>query len=281
MVDICVLIVVEVLVKLLTVDEVKVRIIQNFGNDYSLDSFTVYEGCEQKIELFCNKCNVFFTKAVKRLIRSKNPQGCQSCGERSCRKLKTSSQNKFENKVYELYKDKYDLSLCIYTKAKNYITVICKKHGSFVITPNNLLRGKGCVTCGREVTYLHRDRMYSPLFNEKYKYSYLYVVRLYNSKESFYKIGISVTPTARLKRIAKESGYAFETLLVIKGLVNNIPKLEYTLHKLIKSNRCIPSNYFAGSITECFSNIDGILDHIPFDKVEVITDLLSQQEIAA
>lgn len=44
----------------------------------------------------------------------------------------------------------YDYSLVNYKSARQYITIICKKHGEFVITPNKHLMGQGCQKCGIE-----------------------------------------------------------------------------------------------------------------------------------
>lgn len=47
--------------------------------------------------------------------------------------------------------DRYDYSLVKYEKAISKVSVICKIHGIFSITPNSHLNGSGCSICGREV----------------------------------------------------------------------------------------------------------------------------------
>lgn len=47
--------------------------------------------------------------------------------------------------------DKYDYSLVEYVKAICKVKVVCKKHGTFEITPNSHLNGSGCYKCGRDV----------------------------------------------------------------------------------------------------------------------------------
>ena len=59
-----------------------------------------------------------------------------------------SNTEKFISSFKELYGNKLDLSKFVYTKSNIKSTVICPIHGEFEATPNNLLRGRGCPTCG-------------------------------------------------------------------------------------------------------------------------------------
>jgi hypothetical protein len=121
---------------------------------------------------------------------------------------------------------------------------------------------------------------YSASAHEKYQgNSHLYVLKIKLKRETFYKIGISVTPKRRLLSIPFKPSEK-SIILCLKANVDLIIKLEKQLHHLLKNSKYIPSILFGG-YTECFSNIDGILDYIPFDQIEVITNSLSQQEIAA
>ena len=46
--------------------------------------------------------------------------------------------------------DKYDYSKIDYVDMRTKVCVICPKHGEFMIEPQSLLAGHGCVACGRE-----------------------------------------------------------------------------------------------------------------------------------
>ena len=49
-----------------------------------------------------------------------------------------------------MHGDKYDLSLFTeYINNRVKIPVICKEHGTFYVSTNNLLRGKGCPRCAK------------------------------------------------------------------------------------------------------------------------------------
>lgn len=70
-----------------------------------------------------------------------NGKGCPYC----CGKNKTTES--FKKEIFELYGDRFDLSKIEYINAKTKVTVICKEHGEFEITPDNLLHGRGCPKC--------------------------------------------------------------------------------------------------------------------------------------
>lgn len=65
------------------------------------------------------------------------------------RKLSTAE---FVLKAKEKHGNIYDYSSVVYNKAIEKVTVTCKKHGNFEITPNQHLNGGGCAFCGREKT---------------------------------------------------------------------------------------------------------------------------------
>lgn len=53
----------------------------------------------------------------------------------------------FIQKAKEAHGDKYDYSLVEYKNSSTKIKIICPKHGVFEQTPNNHLRGCGCLSC--------------------------------------------------------------------------------------------------------------------------------------
>ncbi len=54
----------------------------------------------------------------------------------------------FIAKSLKVHGNKYDYSKSTYVKAKEKVEIICKEHGSFLMTPNNHHSGKGCPKCG-------------------------------------------------------------------------------------------------------------------------------------
>lgn len=69
-----------------------------------------------------------------------------------CSRVKTGVKRRLTNKVFlrralKVHGDRYDYSLAKYTKAKNNVIIICKKHGRFEQTPDKHLSGAGCNEC--------------------------------------------------------------------------------------------------------------------------------------
>jgi len=67
----------------------------------------------------------------------------------------------------------YDYSLVSYTKAISKVEIICKTHGSFFISPNNLLQGHGCPSCSKNKK-MNTDEFIKKaklIFDSKFDYS--------------------------------------------------------------------------------------------------------------
>lgn len=75
--------------------------------------------------------------------------GCQKCGLKKTTKLKTLTKEQFIQKAKEL-NNSYDYSLVEYINNSTKVKIICKEHGVFEITPNNLLSKHGCQKCKTE-----------------------------------------------------------------------------------------------------------------------------------
>jgi hypothetical protein len=104
------------------------------------------------------------------------------------RKLTTEE---FITKAKQIHGDKYDYSLCKYTKSHNKIKIVCSVHGMFEQKPNNHLSGYGCNLCGND-TIKSKQRLSVDIFTEKArnvhdnKYDYSLVV--YKNARSKVKI---------------------------------------------------------------------------------------------
>ena len=53
-------------------------------------------------------------------------------------------------RIREVHGDKYDLSKIIYVNRRTKIELVCKLHGSWFTTTEQLFRGQGCFTCGKK-----------------------------------------------------------------------------------------------------------------------------------
>lgn len=95
-------------------------------------------------------------------------QGCPECGRIRMGLLRRSNTNEFIGKYRKLYNNNLDFSQFVYVKSNQLSKVICPEHGEFLVTPNNLLSGKGCPQCGNKRT-ADFFRMKKDEFDERMK----------------------------------------------------------------------------------------------------------------
>jgi hypothetical protein len=76
--------------------------------------------------------------------------GCKECGNTKSELFKKDDKNSFINKAKILYKDEFDYSKVEYRDSKEYVTIVCKKHGEFQKIPNGHLMGQGCPKCNTQ-----------------------------------------------------------------------------------------------------------------------------------
>lgn len=119
--------------------------IHNNKFDYSL--VTKIENSKSKIKIKCKKCGHIFSQNVHSHLSGK---GCPKCAG----KLITNEE--IIEKIKKIYGDKYDTSKVKYVNTDTPITLICKIHGEFEITPHSLFRGRECPKCGTENSILKR-----------------------------------------------------------------------------------------------------------------------------
>ena len=64
-------------------------------------------------------------------------------------RVKTNKE--FIEKAVAVHGDVYDYSLTCYVRSKEKVTITCKLHGNYTVTPNAHLKGNGCKECGVEL----------------------------------------------------------------------------------------------------------------------------------
>jgi predicted nucleic-acid-binding Zn-ribbon protein len=99
---------------------------------------TVYINARDKVIIICKEHGQFEQTPDNHLSGS----GCPKC----VGKNKTTEE--FIEEANKVHPNTYDYpENIIYVNNRTYITIICKEHGPFKITPNNHLRGSGCPKC--------------------------------------------------------------------------------------------------------------------------------------
>lgn len=226
------------------------------GNLYDFSLIKTFNKTNEKVSLVCKEHGIF-KKVINTLLTKKNVY-CPHCYNNKIRSLnKISNTFDFIKKSKIIHNDKYDYSFTDYTKAKNFVDIICKKHGKFLQTPDAHLAGRGCWECSFEIggwNFLNWEKKAKVSKNfDSFK---VYIIRCWNEEEEFYKIG--KTYRTVLKRFNKNNlPYNFVILKTIEGTALEMSKLELKLKIINKKNKYIPKIKFGG-MQECFTTIKKI-----------------------
>ena len=130
----------------------KARNIHGDRYDYSLVD---YKNNRTQVEIIC-KIHEKFLQAPSDHLSGK---GCTECGKEKSKEDTRSRimllKDEFIKRANNIHKNLYDYSKIEYVDTRTKIKIICKKHGSFLQTPQKHMSGRGCPTCGRERTIEH------------------------------------------------------------------------------------------------------------------------------
>lgn len=208
-----------------------------------------YNGSYEKVTITCVKHGNFKMRAYSHL----GGQGCKECRKETLSAKFKHNTEDFIRKAMIIHGDKYDYSLVKYDGFRNKVDIICPIHGLFKQSPNNHLTGCDCSKC----SYLNMSikggwtrTEWRDFCNSKSKrIPKLYVLELSNSKELFYKVGI--TTRSLSKRIAEIKPYNCKVMKIIKGTPDEIYNLEKKVLKNYRDSKYIPEQKFGG-YTECF-----------------------------
>lgn len=232
----------------LTTEEFINKAKQVHGDRYSYYS-SKYVNINTEIIIICPTHGPFKQKPHNHLY-GKYKKGCQKCG----RDNRFLNHSEFIKKSEQVHDNKYTYEDVKYSTTKTKVNITCPTHGTFSQKPNDHISGYGCVKCGHDKAKRNRG-YYSKAFfegnpNTKDGNGNLYLVKLFNEFESFYKIGITKTTTdCRLKRITQ-----YKTELVYE--ITNISLyqaycLEQHILDLYGKFKYNPHITFNGH-TECF-----------------------------
>lgn len=106
--------------------------------DYSL---VEYIGSHDKVRIICKDHGIFHQRANSHY---------QGAGCPKCRGYNKTTGD-FIKEAIEKYGSRFDYSKVNYIAVRTDITIICKKHGEFNITPSQHLRGVSCKKCSGSI----------------------------------------------------------------------------------------------------------------------------------
>ena len=101
-----------------------------------------YMGYRKKMKITCKIHGEFYQLPYEHV----DGVGCPKCASivRAQSRAKAGERSFWKNLIKN---PDYDYSKIVYTKSREKVEVICNKHGSFWISPNKLLQGRGCPCC--------------------------------------------------------------------------------------------------------------------------------------
>jgi hypothetical protein len=154
-------------------DDFLKRSVEIHGNKYNYSLVTEYKNYLTKVNIICKKHGIFQINPEHHLNRK---QGCAEC--------KKLGLEAFIEKSKLVHGDKYDYSLVKYTNNKEKITIICKEHGEFLVSPSDHMSGYNCVKC-RNNKYKNTKQDIINRFNLKHgcKYNYDKIEEYNNNKD--------------------------------------------------------------------------------------------------
>lgn len=211
-----------------------------FGDlyDYSLVD---YKNNITNIKIICKKHGIVEVEP-KKFLKSR---GCNLCFPKP-----SSNTEKFIEKSKLIHGERYDYSLVDYKNRNALVKIICPVHGEFEQSPSGHLSGKGCKICnsvgGYNLTLTERNKKIwlNDLTN-------VYVFKLKNKDEEFFKIGIAKNIKNRMRDMKP---YNCELLYSFCVDRYNASYIEKKLHGHFYEYSYCPNIKFEG-YTECFSKL--------------------------
>jgi len=228
--------------KKITTEQFIIKANQVHGNHYDY-SLVDYINNFSKIKIICKEHGIFYQTPKKHMY-----QGCPKC------KGFYKTNDEITKEFKKIHKDIYDYSLVDYKNSKSKVIIICKKHGKYLITPNDHLNGIGCKVCGN-ISKNQKNKLSSEKFIEKSN-------KKHNNKYD-YSLTNYIDTHTKIKIICKKHGI-FEQRPHdhLKGI--GCPICKESKSEIIISNILKNKNiYFIQQKT--FDDCKGKKNKLPFD----------------
>ena len=156
-----------------------------------------------------------------------------------------------KNQLFEIYGNKYDFEILSTDRHVGKVKLICPIHGEVLIDNDYIFAGCGCIKCNTNWE----------------KSDTLYIVKLTNNLESFYKLGITHIVKNKPSRYKsyKKMGYEIEQIyLKTFDSYEECFQKELALKQLIKNNLYKPIIWENKCSTECFDKnlLEIVIDNL-------------------
>jgi hypothetical protein len=186
----------------------------------------------------CKTCFHETSLCISNFVYKNN--GCKKCSGKKLSKQYAMGLEAFIERAVEIHGDLFDYSkVTEYVNNREKVEVVCKKHGSFFVSPaNHLHRNSGCPVCRGEKFYGTYEGDIS-----------LYFIECYKESERFVKVGI----TKNLKQRFRQFPYDYHPLMVMTGDFKTLLDVEQRLHYYRNFKKHRPLIPFNGGENECYA----------------------------
>lgn len=200
--------------------------------DYSL---VEYKRNRAKVKIICKEHGVFWQTPNNHL---RGKQGCPECAG-----ILPVTTDVFIERAKELHQNKYKYDKVSCKNLRQKVIIACPNHGEFTQEARLHLNGFGCNRCVARGYNRGRFKAMSDIAS-------LYIIKMYNDSESFYKIGIT-TKSVRERANNPKLIYQYKIIASLQIDSGSAFDFEKKIHKRFIKNSYLPSLAFHGK-TECF-----------------------------
>jgi hypothetical protein len=225
--------------------------IHNYKYDYSKVN---YLKTHDKVIIVCKEHGEFLQSPQSHL----QGRGCPKCGLNTISLKTVKTTDFFKNKANKVHSYKYNYDLVQYFKNTSKVKIICSKHGIFEQRADIHLRGFGCKKCSRllktDNSWKYSNWEKQGIKSKNFISYQLYIIKCWNDKEEFYKIGKTFNDINKRFDSKKKLPYNYNIEKIITGTSKEISLLEQQLKTLNKQFKYLPLISFGGRF-ECFKTI--------------------------
>lgn len=203
----------------------------------------VLEGYTQSKEkiLVSDENNIKYLVEPKQLVKGCPPSILTAVDKNECFSIKSNI----------VHNNKYKYNKVEYVNILTPVIITCPHHGDFTQLPKHHLSGCGCFFCKEGVGY-SRSQWIDFCKNSIDAEPKVYIIKCYNSLETFIKIGITSRSVHERFKTKTSLPYSYEILKEIKGSPDFVFDEEHRLHKYAGKYKYSPKISFGGG-TECFT----------------------------
>lgn len=214
------------------------------------------------IRIECKVCDMTVKQSVDAHLSGK---GCYRCGKKKSGKKQAMSYEDFIFYSKSNGNSNINFKNCNYTSLKYNVNLICLTHNeNFTQTAMGCKDGmKGCPSCKRENLGFLRESFINSC---RGKIALIYLLKIKNDNEEFYKIGITNRSVKKRFERKKEMPYEYEILYTRQN--GDYPEYIFDTEVFILNKyncyKYSPKITFAGH-TECFNlslPIDEIIENL-------------------